>query len=481
VPAARRGPSGRKTALDPYRLLPPEALVDYEDYRAFQGGTLAEDLAIRSPESVLAELHVSGLRGRGGGGFPAVRKWATLALHWAPRKLVVLNAAEGEPGSFKDRWLLRQNPYVVLEGLLLAAHVIGTTEVVLGIKRVFREEIERLEDAVHELVDREVLGGVTFEIVEGPDEYLLGEEKALINVIEGQGPFPREPHYPPYEVGPDATPGSPNPCLVNNVETFARAATIALHGGAGFAGLGAGETRGPLLVTLSGSLRKPGAYEVEAGRSLREVLESEGGGPPPGRTWVGALSGVAHPVLMAEDFDTPLTFEDFAAAGSGLGSSSFVVLDETVSLPSVARAVARFLAIESCGQCHACKLGLRTAWEELEAMAPPADRDHLRRVEEWARSAPNGNRCNLPVQGAAILPSLMEDFAPAFRDAGEPGRAFVLPKMLDYDPETHFFRLDRRYARKQLDWSFAPGVEEDDLGTEEDKHADSGGEETPLG
>lgn len=449
--------------LTPYRVIPPTPLDDFAAYRAFQGGSLLERLDAAGgvdPEAAIAALEASGLRGRGGGGFPTGTKWRSLYENPAPRKFVVLNAAEGEPGSFKDRWLLRHNPYAVLEAMTVAAWILDCDLAYIGIKKAYKRERERLEAAVLEMADLDLFGALEFEIVEGPDEYLFGEEKALLNTIDGQGPFPREPHYPPYEWGIEPTAASPNPALVQNVESMARATTVLLHGAAGFAALGCAGTRGPLLVTLSGAVANPGIYEVEAGRSLRDILDAEGGGPSGPAPWVGALPGVSFPILVADRFDTPLDYTALDEAGSGLGAAGFVLLDATASIPRVATQVARFLAVESCAQCHACKLGLTTAYQELAAIDPRlgADRDHLRRAEEWARSAPNGNRCNLPVQGASIVPSLLEDFPEVFaagEDGGEPAE-FYLPKFIDYDPLRRRFRVDRRHLRKRMDWSYAP-------------------------
>ena len=232
------------------------------------------------------------------------------------------------------------------------------------------------------------------------------------------------------------------------------------------------------------SVARPGIYEVEAGRTLRDVATKEGGGPAGEAPWLGALPGVSFPVLLEAQFDTPLDYAALDEAGSGLGAAGFILLDTAASIPRVASAVARFLAVESCAQCHACKLGLTTAYEELAAIDPRVgtDRDHLRRAEEWARSAPNGNRCNLPVQGASIVPSLLEDFPEAFTtgEGAAGGAEFYLPKFIDYDPDRPFFRVDRRHLRKQMDWSYAPLTADAPMtaGPADKGKSDSGGEET---
>src|SRR6185503_8865176 len=203
--------------------------------------------------------------------------------HRCTKRSVICNAAEGEPGTFKDRWLIRKNPYAVLEGMLIAAHVVGTHELYIAIKESFRKEIDRLQQAIEELTSAGLLDGYTLKIVAGPEEYLFGEEKALLNVLEGQGPLPREPQYPPYERGLRATPDSPNPALVNNVETFAHVPSIVRHGADSFRQIGTSDTPGTLLFTVSGDVVSPGVYELPAGLTLRRIFEQIAGGPRPGR------------------------------------------------------------------------------------------------------------------------------------------------------------------------------------------------------
>ena len=184
------------------------------------GGGQGLAAALRqAPEQVIEEIRRSGLRGQGGAGFPTGIKWRTVREDPCPTKYVVCNAAEGEPGTFKDRWLLRMNPYQVLEGLGIAAHAVGAKRAYIGLKAGFQEEVERLRRAMEEMAAGDLLGPVPVELVPGPDEYLFGEEKALLEVIEGNDPVPRI--VPPWMEGLFREPGSPNPTAVNNVETLA--------------------------------------------------------------------------------------------------------------------------------------------------------------------------------------------------------------------------------------------------------------------
>ncbi len=446
--------------LAAHRLLPDAPFGSYADYHKATGPSAVLKARKMKPEAVLAEVERSGLRGRGGAGFPTGTKWRSVQEHSCTRRSVVCNAAEGEPGTFKDRYLLRWNPYAALEGMLVAAHAIGTHEINIAIKASFAREIDRLRRALAELREAGLLEGIEHRIVEGPEEYLFGEEKAILNVIEGQGPLPREAHYPPYERGLFATPDSPNPALVNNVETFAHVPGILRHGGESFRRIGTADTPGTLLFTLSGDVARPGVYEAPAGITLRELFYRLGDGPKGGRTFKGALSGVSAGFIGPEKFETHVDFGSLKMIGSGLGSAGFIVLDDRTSIPRVAQALARFLYVESCNQCTACKHGLRTASGALDEMFDPktASADDPERALFGARSAPQGNRCYLPVQAATVLPSLMTRFKAEFDHlVAHPGALpakYVLPKIMDFVEEGRTFIYDLRQGHKNPDWTF---------------------------
>ena len=441
-----------------HRLLPGLPYGSYPAYLSAVGASAVSQARCLRPEAVLESIQRSGLRGRGGAGFPAGAKWATTFHHECSTRYVVANAAEGEPGTFKDRYLLHRNPYAVIEGLLIAAHVVGAKAAFIGIKAAFRKEIARLRHAIEEMA--EVVGDLPVTIVEGPDEYLFGEEKALLNVIEGEGPFPREAHYPPYERGLFATPTSANPALVNNVETLAHVSTIVRHGADSFRELGTVDTAGTILVTLSGDIVRPGVYEVEAGIPLRTLLDECGGGPRSGRTIKAVLSGVASAPITADRLDTPADFGSMNQAGSGLGSAGLVVIDDATSIPRVAQAIARFLYVESCSQCSACKGGLGVASNAIDQMFNHAGAvaDSCEQAILAARRAPQGNRCYLPLQGSLLIPALLEHFREEF--AAQPSRArhsaseWRIPKMVEFDEVTRTFTYDERQPLKQPDWTY---------------------------
>lgn len=442
-----------------HHVLPDAPFRGWRDYVAAGGGTAIAAAQRMGADRVLEALRAARLRGRGGAGFPTATKWESIRNHRCPTRFAVMNAAEGEPGTFKDRGLLRRNPYAALEGLAIASWLIDAKAAFIGIKASYRPAIDALRRACAEMEAVGALGSIPITIVEGPDEYLFGEEKALLNVIDGFGPFPRSVDEPPYEWGLQPTLASPNPALVNNAETFAHAATIVTHGAESFARLGDPDTPGTVLVTLTGDVRQQGLYEVETSRTLRSVIETEGGGLAPGRRVKAVLSGVSAPVLLPDRLDVPLTFGALAAAGSGLGSAGFTVLDDTADIAPVARAVSRFLFVESCDQCFACKAGLEIASVALERLGNGRGTaaDTLTRASFGARSAPQGNRCALPVGGAAVIPSLLQAFRSELREAhtaGDGERPFVFPKISDWDEGRKTFVFDERQALKQPDWSY---------------------------
>jgi NADH-quinone oxidoreductase subunit F len=263
-------------------ILSDEPVASVEDYLARGGGrgiAAARELA---PEDVIERVRRSGLRGRGGAGFPTGIKWSTVREDPCPTKFVVCNAAEGEPGTFKDRWLLRRNPYLVVEGLGIAAYAIGAERAFIGIKGGFEREVARLTTAMEEMAARDLIGPAPIELVRGPDEYLFGEEKALLEVIEGNDPLPRV--VPPWMEGLFRRPDSPNPTAANNVETLANVPWIVDRGPEWFRSFGTQDSPGTMLFTLSGDVRFPGVYELPLGLTLGDLIEGRGrrrgGGTP---------------------------------------------------------------------------------------------------------------------------------------------------------------------------------------------------------
>jgi NADH-quinone oxidoreductase subunit F len=455
-------------------LLPGTPYASLDDYLAAGGGRALAAAREHGPEWVVDQLERAGLRGRGGAGFPTAAKWRSV-LRAGPElgdRYAVANGAEGEPGTFKDRPLLRANPYQVLEGLAIAATVIGARETFVAVKASFAPEIEALERALREMADADLLGDAPVSLVGGPEEYLFGEEKALLEVIEGNDPMPR--WLPPYLHGlfattpqegwsavtqPDEQPdrtGS-NPTLVNNVESLANVPLVLDRGPDWYGSIGTPDTPGPLLCTVVGDVAHAGFGEIEPGTTLRDVIEVLGGGPRTGHAIKAVLSGVSNPVLAANGLDAPVSYDGLAAAGGGLGSAGFIVFDDTRSMLSVARMVSRFLYVESCGQCRACKFGTGEITRHLDALAGAGTGSFdIEVIGQRLRDVTNQNRCFLGEEEQRVISSLLRTFPEDFVD--DDGRLpldeLPIPKIVDIDDGVA--RYDDAQPRKQPDWTYAP-------------------------
>ena len=290
----------------------------------------------RAPVETISLISEAGVRGRGGAGFPTARKWAGVIAGAGDDDecFVVVNAAEGEPGTFKDRALLRANPYVVLEGAMIAAFCVQASRVVVATKAKYTEQLTAVRRAIDELAIDGWLDGVDVVVVEGPDHYLFGEETAMLEVIEGDDPLPRQ--IPPYlyglyttgpqlgwSAGIDDSPGgsgvaSSNPAVVNNAETFAHVALVCRNGSDWYRQLGTAESPGPTIVTITGDVQRAALAEVELGTPLDTLIDELAGGPRPGRSIKAVLSGVSNPVLTSDALRAPTSYEGLASVGGGL-------------------------------------------------------------------------------------------------------------------------------------------------------------------
>jgi NADH-quinone oxidoreductase subunit F len=463
-------------ALTP-RVLPPGPVGNLADYEQAGGGQGLDAAARLGPDGVIEEITASGLRGRGGAGFPTGRKWAAVSDNVSPVEptTIVVNGAEGEPGSFKDRAIMRADPYRVLEGALVAAFAVSADTVIVAIKETFTAEAERLRRAIDEVHAAGWAKDVELSVFEGPPEYLYGEETALLEAVDGRGPFPRV--SPPYRHGAEefgdepassaarvemAAPGEMTdapPTLANNVETLANVPGILAQGAAWFRSIGTRESPGTIVCTVTGRTPRHGVGEVPMGVPLREVIDTIGGGSLPGRRHVAAMSGVANPLILADEFDAPVSYEAMQALGTGLGTGGFIVFDDTTDFVAVAAGVSRFLGVESCGQCVPCKQdGLELA-SLLERMCrDEANAGELAELDQRIRTVADSARCNLALQHQIVLGSIRQLFPGDARAHTTAAARPVEPELIAavVDIEDGRAALDEGQRLKQPDWSFDP-------------------------
>jgi NADH:ubiquinone oxidoreductase subunit F (NADH-binding) len=464
-----------------HRVLYPHPIADLDEYLARGGGAGLEAARKVEPAALIAELEASGLRGRGGAGFPTGTKWRTVAQNASPvlPTTVVVNGAEGEPGTFKDRTILRVDPYQVVEGAVIAARAVGASSIIFGLKQSFGEEVSRLRRAIDEVAGAGWAEGLEFDIFEGPNEYLYGEETALLETIDGRYPFPRI--APPFRRGvtevvdteDEATSGSgmsapvemaspgddavAPPTLVDNIETLANVPKIIARGAEWFRTEGTEESPGTIVCTVTGSVVHAGVAEVQMGTPLREVIETIGGGTREGRRIKAVLPGVAQGFIPESLVDTPVSYEGLAAIGSGLGSAGFIVFDEADDMTAVAAGVSRFLAIESCGQCTPCKQdGLQLAGL-LDRVCHSAAGDHdLATIQKRVATVADGARCYLAQQHQNVLNSLLELYGDEVEAHLQGAAAGVEPELIAelVDIAGGVATWDERHRDKQPDWSY---------------------------
>jgi NADH-quinone oxidoreductase subunit F len=434
------------------RVLPLEPVPDLSAAIGGGFGKALEAARASGGDAVLSTIIDSGLRGRGGAGFPTGEKWKTVVSNRPPGEplTVIVNAAEGEPGTWKDHAILRADPYQVFEGALIAATTVGADRVVVATKAAFTEELSRIRSAVEELAASELTGGIAIEIVEGPSSYLFGEETGLLEVVAGRPPLPRV--SVPWQQGLEKN----EPTLINNVETLANVPAIVRNGPEWFREVGTQESPGTVVATLTGAVNKAGVVEVALGTTLRWLIE-EGAGGVEGDHVVVVLNGAASAPIPVADIDTPLTYEDMKGIGSALGSASFIVLDDNSDVAAAAAGVSRFLAIESCGQCTPCKaegLALATVLERIRAGEPdPSDMD---RVHEHLARVGDRARCPLAGQQETVVARLVELFPGSFTSHIE-GRvpaspAWPVVPVVDFKAGKAV--LDLHQLEKQPDWTY---------------------------
>jgi len=374
-----------------------------------QGGYRAAKKALTEwkPEQVLEEVKKASLRGRGGAGFSAGLKWGFVPKKTDKPKYLCVNADEGEPGTFKDRYILSHNPHLLIEGIVIASYAVGIHDAYVYIRGEYEVIALRLEQAIAEAYGQGYLGknilGSGFDldlyVHRGAGAYICGEETALLESLEGKRGNPRL--KPPF---PASVGLFQNPTVINNVETLANVPLIILNGAAWFLEKGRPNDGGTRIFGVSGAVNKPGIYELPVGTSLREIIFTHAGGLKPGRKLKAVIpGGMSSPILKAEEIDIKMECDAVAAAGSMMGSAAIIVIDDRTPILEVLKKVAKFYAHESCGQCTPCRLGTNWIFKIVTRMAEgngeQGDADSLLRL-----AANIKGRTLCPMGDAAAMP-----------------------------------------------------------------------------
>lgn len=397
------------------------------------GGYQAIRKALRmSPEEIVKEVTKSGLRGRGGAGFPAGLKWSYIPKDREIQKIITVNTDEGEPGTFKDREIVERDPHSVIEGVLIAAYAVGASRAYVYIRGEFFLGVKRWIKAIADAYDYGFLGenildsGFSLEmsVHRGAGAYICGEETAMLESLEGKRGQPRmKPPYP-------AQRGLFGlPTLVQNIETLACIPLIIERGAEWFASIGTEKSTGPKIFSVSGNVNFPGNYELPLGTSLQEIIYRHAGGIPEGKKLKAVIpGGASSPILPADIINIPMTFEDLKQAGTSLGTGGIIVMDEDTCMVEAVRRLSKFYAHESCGRCAPCRIGSMRIFEILNRIVlgagKPGDIDRLLELTaglslEGVTFCPMGASLGNPVRSA------IDNFRGEFEHHINQGRCLV--------------------------------------------------------
>jgi NADH-quinone oxidoreductase subunit F len=345
-----------------------EKIATYLAHGGYQAARSA--LTRFTPDELIDMVKRSGLRGRGGAGFPAGVKWGFMPKDGTVQKILAVNTDEGEPGTFKDRHIVECDPHQVIEGVIIACYAVGATRAYVYIRGEFFLGVKRWIKAIADAYELGFLGmgilGTDFaldmSVHRGAGAYICGEETAMLDSLEGKPGRPR--FKPPY---PTQTGLFGLPTLVHNIETLACIPHIVLRGPEWFAGIGTAQSKGPKIFSVSGHVERPGNYELPLGTPLSEIIYEHAGGIRGGKMLKAIIPGGAStPILSADQVDTPMAFETLEEAGSQLGTGGVVVMDEDTCMVEAARRTTKFFAHESCGRCVPCRIGSVRLFETLD-------------------------------------------------------------------------------------------------------------------
>ena len=388
----------KKVVLENAGYVDPDSFVDYIGHDGYEA--MIKAYTEMSPQDVIDEVVKSGLRGRGGGGYPTGLKWGTVAKARGTRKFVICNADEGDPGAFMDRAVAESDPYRLLEGMAIAAYAIGADTGYSYLRAEYPLAVKRLRAAIRQAERHQTLGngicGTTFnfrvEIRLGAGAFVCGEETALIASIEGNRGQPRP--RPPY---PAASGLWGFPTLINNVETLANIPYIVREGGDAYGSIGTEKSKGTKVFALAGKVENTGLIEVPMGTLLKEIIFDIGGGIPDGGKFKAVQTGGPSGGCIPDQFlDMPVDYESLAKAGSIMGSGGMIVMDDTSSMVDIAKFFMEFCMTESCGKCVPCRVGTVQMHNLLEKIANnEATEDDLALLQEICDMVKNTSLCGL--------------------------------------------------------------------------------------
>ncbi len=387
-----------RIALRNCGIINPEVIEEYIGTGGYEA--LGKVLTEMTPDDVIQCLLDSGLRGRGGGGFPTGLKWKLAKQNDADQKYVCCNADEGDPGAFMDRSVLEGDPHAVLEAMAIAGYAIGASQGYIYVRAEYPIAVERLRIAINQAREMELLGNNIFgsdfsfdiDLRLGAGAFVCGEETALMTSIEGNRGEPRP--RPPF---PAQKGLFGKPTILNNVETYANIPQIILHGAEWFASMGTEKSKGTKVFALGGKIHNTGLVEIPMGTTLREVIEEIGGGIPNGKKFKAAQTGgPSGGCIPAEHFDIPIDYDNLISIGSMMGSGGLIVMDEDDCMVDIAKFFLEFTVEESCGKCTPCRVGTKRMLEILTKITKgQATMEDLDKLEELCYYIKNNSLCGL--------------------------------------------------------------------------------------
>ena len=387
-----------RVALRNCGVINPENIEEYIAVDGYQA--LGKVLTEMTPQQVIDVILASGLRGRGGAGFPTGKKWSFAAANQADQKYVCCNADEGDPGAFMDRSVLEGDPHVVLEAMAIAGYAIGASQGYIYVRAEYPIAVHRLQIAINQareygLLGKDIFGtGFNFDIDLrlGAGAFVCGEETALMTSIEGHRGEPRP--RPPF---PAVKGLFAKPTILNNVETYANIPQIILKGADWFASMGTEKSKGTKVFALGGKINNTGLVEVPMGTTLREIIEEIGGGIPGGKKFKAAQTGgPSGGCIPAEHLDVPIDYDNLIAIGSMMGSGGLIVMDEDTCMVDIAKFFLEFTVDESCGKCTPCRVGTKRLYEMLDKITRgQATMEDLDKLEELCYYIKNNSLCGL--------------------------------------------------------------------------------------